>query len=98
MLTAYHDPQLLDYLQFGFPLCVNYYNLKYTSSTVTHLSGTRFPDDVNIYFSTELAHNSIAGPFESVPFDKFHMPPLFTRPKSNDIQRAIVNLSYLGGQ
>ena len=78
ILTEYHDPQLLDYLQFGFPLCVNYDTFQHVPSTVNHLSATRFPDDVNIYFATELAHNSIAGPFESVPFEKFHVSPLLT--------------------
>ena len=76
ILTEYHDPQLLDYLRFGFPLCVNYDTFDHVPSTVNHLSATRFLDDVNIYFSTELAHNSIAGPFESVPFEKFHVSPL----------------------
>ena len=98
ILTEYHDPQLLDYLRYGFPLCVNYDTFQHVSSTVNHLSATCFPDDVNIYFSTELAHNSIAGPFESVPFEKFHVSPLLTRPKSKDSRRVIVNLSYPEGQ
>ena len=65
ILTEYHDPQLLDYLRYGFPLCVNYDTFQHVPSTVNHLSATHFPDDVNIYFSTELAHNSIAGPIIS---------------------------------
>ena len=98
ILKDYHDPQLLDYLRFGFPLCVNYDAFQHAPSTVNHLSATRFPDDVNIYFSTELAHNSIAGPFGSVPFANFHVSPLLTRPKNNDSRRVIVNLSYPEGQ
>ena len=94
ILTEYHDPQLLDYLRFGYPLCVNYDTFQHVPSTVNYLSATRFPDDVNIYFATELAHNSTAGPFESVPFEKFHVSPSLTRPKSNDSRKVIVNLSY----
>ena len=98
ILKDYHDPQLLDYLRFGFPLCVNYDAFQHAPSTVNHLSATRFPDDVNIYFSTELAHNSIARPFGSVPFENFHVSPLLTRPKNNDSRRVIVNLSYPEGR
>ena len=36
--------------------------------------------------------------FESVPFEKFHVSPLLTRPKINDSRRVIVNLSYPEGQ
>ena len=50
ILTEYHDPQLLDYLRYGFPLCVNYDTFQHIPSTVNHLSATCFPDDVNIYF------------------------------------------------
>ena len=97
ILKDYHDPQLLDYLRFGFPLCVNYDDFQHEPSTVNHLSATRFPDDVNIYFSTELAHNSIAGPFESVPFENFHVSRLLTRPKNNYSRRVIVNYHTLRG-
>ena len=71
--------------------CVNYDTFQYTYSRVNHLSATCFPNYVNVYFSTELAHNAIAGPFESVPFDKFHVSPTLTQPKTTDSRRVIVN-------
>ena len=89
---------MLDYLRYGFPLCVHYDTFQHTCSTVNHLSARHFPDDVNIYFSTELTHNSTAGPFESVLFDKFYVSPLLTQAKSNDSRRVIVNLSFPEGQ
>ena len=94
ILKDYHDPQLFDYLRFGFPLSVNYDTFQYNSEVANHASATNFPKDVNIYIQTELHYNALAGPFKTMPFKQLHCSPLLSRPKEGDSRRIIVNLSY----
>ena len=94
ILKDYHDPQLFDYLRFGFPLSVNYDTFQHNSEVANHASATNFSKDVNIYIQTELHHNALAGPFKTMPFKQLHCSPLLSRPKEGDSRRIIVNLSY----
>ena len=97
ILKEYHGPQLFDYLCFGFPLNVNYGTFWYNSEIANHASATNFPQDVDIYIQTELQHNTLTGPFKTMPFKPFHCSPLLSRPQEGDSRRIIVNLSYSEG-
>ena len=97
ILKTYHDPQLFDYLRFGFPLSVNYDTFQHSSGIANHASATNFPKDVDIYIQTELHHSALAGPFKTMPFKPLHCSPLLSRPKEGDSRRIIVNLSYPEG-
>ena len=88
----YNDQLILDYLEFGFPLCVNRRDLQVCTNVVNHPSAVNFPEDVDIYFKKELSHKAIVGPCESFPFT-VHYSPLLSRPKPDDSRRIIVNLS-----
>ena len=85
ILKEYHDPQLFDYLSFGFPLSVNYDTFCHNSEIANHASATNFPQDVGIYIRTELQHNALAGLFETMPFKPFHCSPLLSHPKEGDV-------------
>ena len=88
------DPQLFDYLRFGFPLSINYDMFSHNSEIANHASATNFPQDVDIYIRTELQHNALAGPLKTMPFKPFHCFSLLSHPKEGDSGRIIVNLSY----
>ena len=64
----YNDQLILDYLEFGFPLCVNRMDLQVCTNVDNHPSAVNFPEDVDIYFEKELSHQAIVGPCKSFPF------------------------------
>ena len=89
----FQDQILLDYLEYGFPLCVDRNNFIHNASVANHPSATQFPHDVDIYFEKELKHKAIVGPRPAFPFP-VHYSPLLSRPKPDDTRRIIVNLSF----
>ena len=89
----FHDQILLDYLEYGFPLCVDRNNFIHNASVTNHSSATQFPHDVDIYFEKKLKHKAIVGPRPAFPFP-VHYSPLLSRPKPDDTRRIIVNLSF----
>ena len=93
LCSNYHDPLLLDYLEFGFPLCIDRSKLKFTEFVDNHHSAVNFPHDMDAYFTKELSHKAIVGPCINLPF-KVHHSPMLSRPKVNDTRRVIVNLSH----
>ena len=94
VLKVYRDPILFDYLQFGFPLSLDYSSFQFNESCDNHSSATQHTADVDIYLNKELKHNAMAGPYKSNPFSPLHFSPLLTREKLNDSRRVIVNLSH----
>ena len=92
----YKDQLLLNYLEFGFPLCVNRSGFQLNPHVVNHQSAVDFPDDVDVYFNKELQHKAIVGPFQEFPFP-VHYSPIMSRPKPDDTRRIIVNLSHPKG-
>ena len=93
LCANYHDQKLLDYLEYGFPLCIDRSNFQYNTSGDNHPSATNFPVDVDAYFTKETEHKAIVGPCEYIPFP-VHYSPLLSRPKPDDTRRVIVNMSY----
>ena len=92
LCVNYEDQVLLDYLEYGFPLCVERSNLVHNGHVVNYQSAEQFPADIEAYFQKELNHNAIVGPCDAIPF-LVHYSPLLSRPKSGDTCRVIVNLS-----
>ena len=88
---------LLDYLEFGFPLCVDRSKLLFNTDVVNHYSDDQFPSDIDAYFHKEITQKAIVGPCEHIPF-KTHYSPLLSGPKAGDTRRVIVNLSSPYGQ
>ena len=47
------------------------------------------------FIKTELKHNTLLGPFPSLPFTPCQLSPMMTQPKKNSsLKRIIINLSY----
>ena len=62
-LNRYWDKQIVDLLQYGFPL--DFDRSRCLSSTYeNHASAVKFPDHVN-YIQTEIKYGAILGPFDS---------------------------------
>ena len=94
LCANFDDQLLLDYLKYGFPLCVDRNKLVFNTEVVNHPSAVQFPDDINIYFQTEISHKAIVGPCQNVPLP-VHYCPLSSRPKMRDSGKVIVTLQYI---
>ena len=92
----YHDQKILEYLEFGFPLCIDISRFVFNSNIENHPSANQYPSDVTAYFNKEVKHKAIVGPCTSIPFP-VHFCPMLTRHKPDDTRHVIVNLSHPPG-
>ena len=104
MLVDYHDLQVCDLLQFGFPLGCRepFISLqKCTSSRVRNHKGAReHPEAIENYLSSEIDRCSVLGPFQRNPFvtSDIIVSQLNTVPKKDsDKRRVSLDLSYPQG-
>ena len=89
------DVQLLDMIQFGFPLGYNG-PITNTSEPINHQSANQFPNDISQFIAEEKAHGALIGPFNDSIFDQWqHVSPMMTRPKADPTKRRIItDLSF----
>jgi hypothetical protein len=66
LLQGFHDPQILDLIQYGFPRDLDKFIL--TLAVTNHGSAIHFPAQVNNYLSEEIQFGAILGPFSDPPF------------------------------
>ena len=93
-LGNYWDKQLLQLLEFGFPLDFNR-NCLLRHEPGNHKSATEFPRDVDAYIAEELKYDALLGPFDTHPIASGHCSPFMTRAKPNsDRRRVIIDLSW----
>jgi hypothetical protein len=65
---GFHDQQIFDLIQYGFPLDLDKPNFIPNSAVTNHGSALQFPAAVEKYLSEEINLGSILGPFEDPPF------------------------------
>ena len=94
MLKNYDISKLFHYLQFGFPLSVDYSLFQFKPFTKNHLSAAKNPLGVMKYFNTEVSKKNMYGPFEVQPFTNMHFSPLMARPNPDGGTRIIVDLQW----
>ena len=93
-LEDYWDQQLLQLLQFGFPLDFNRC-CPLQHEVGNHSSANEFPADVDAYIEEECKFGALLGPFDVNPIENAHNSPFMTRNKpSLDRRRVIIDLSY----
>ena len=94
-LSGYYDVQLLDYLEFGWPLDYTA-PLPPVSTHVNHDTNLDHQPHIQKFFETELKHGAILGPFVHPPFIPWtQISPIMTRPKKGTKDRRIViDLSF----
>ena len=96
-LTNYWDQQLLQLLEFGFPLDFNR-NCPLRCEGTNHSSAIEHPSDVDAYIKEETEFNAILGPFQQNPIEGGHCSPFMTRHKPNsDRRHVIIDLSWPQG-
>ena len=82
LLADYKFSRVCDYVEFGFPLTLNYKDFTYNTEVNNHPSAIQFPQAVKDYLVTEISYNVMVGPFDT------HPPPLknFTSPNDDKTQ------------
>ena len=99
MLAEYHDVQLVDYLEYGWP--VDYTaDQPPVSAKENHRESQDNAVHIKKYVDKELECGALYGPFDEPPFRPWtQFSPLMTRPKRNSqARRVIVDLSFPGAQ
>ena len=92
-LVGYWDQQLLQLIEYGFPLDFNR-ACKLRHEGVNHNSAIQFPNDIEAYISEETHHGAMLCPFERNPVEGGHISPFMTRHKpDSDRRRVIIDLS-----
>jgi hypothetical protein len=94
LARGHSDPQIVELLQFGFPLDLDKSKFIPSSKIINHSSSLSFPSEVNNYLSEEIKFGSILGPFSDPPYPDLHCSPLMTAPKDSCKCRVIVDLSF----
>jgi hypothetical protein len=96
---GFHDTQILDLIQYGFPLDLDKSNFLPNSAVTNHGSALKFPEAVDTYFRTETHFGAMLGPFPDPPFPDLHCSPHMTAHKDgsdlsfSSAQRQAVNAS-----
>lgn len=93
------DPWVIDLVKFGFPLQFNGdFGLLSDIEHPNHSSANNYTRHVKSYIDSEVANETLIGPFIERPFTKICVAPMMTRPKSNPSKRRIiVDYSYPEG-
>jgi hypothetical protein len=85
---GFHDLQVLDLIQYSFPLDLDKSHFLSNSAITNHGSALQFPVAVNrldTNLSSETQFGSMLGPFPDPPFQDLHCSPLITAPKAAQI-------------
>ena len=98
ILKNYDLKILGQYLEYGFPLNLDYNLFQYNEIVDNHKSALQNPNGVVKYFATEVQKEAMAGPFDVKPFTKTHFSPLMARDKPDGGICVIVDLSWPIGQ
>ena len=94
MFKNYWDQQLVQLVEFGFPLDFNRNSVLHYDEK-NHSSAIEFPDDIRVYLNEEIKHGAIMGPYDVNPIPNCHVSPFMTREKPNaPTRRVIIDLSW----
>jgi hypothetical protein len=91
---GFRDTQILDLIQYGFPLDLDKSSILPNLAVTNHRSALQFLAEVDSYFREEIHFGAMLGPFPDPPFPDLHCSPLMTAPKDGNKRRIIVDLSF----
>lgn len=97
-LLHYEDQIIFDFLQFGWPTGYAL-SVLLKSTPVNHSSALAFKDHVQHFLDTEIAYNTLTGPFDHNPLPH----PLVCSPqqtvlkRDSDKCRVVMDLSFPPG-
>ena len=94
-LYDYHNPNIVKFLRYGWPINYTAGTLPEASSS-NHPSAISYPEHVDYYIATELEHRTIAGRFLHNPLPRPLISSLLqTIPKRGSTKRQVVmDLSF----
>ena len=84
-LHGYWDQQLLDLIEFGFPLDFDR-TITLNSTEANHYSALQYPDHIENYLTDEIKNGATYGKYAF----SCHISPFFTRDKPNSKNRRVI--------
>jgi hypothetical protein len=98
-LVDYHDQEIIEFLEFGFPLGV-IGHIPDNPPCKNHNGANKFPDSIDAYIVEELQAGSIIWPFDKSPFEiPAVFSPLSTVEKRDSTKRRVImDLSFPEGR
>ena len=96
-LVEYHDSELCEYLEFGWPLGIDpSYPLK--STLKNHSSSFQFAAEMDNFIGKQLSSAALSGPCVLNPFDSdVTISPMMTVPKKPNGRRIVIDASFGNG-
>ena len=92
-LADYFRKDLVEYLEFGFPIGVDPEG--HTEPCLkNHSSSYMFFSYLDKFCIKEIINGGLSGPFSSVPFETFQLSPMMTAPKKPSGRRPVFDASY----
>ena len=93
MLTDYHDTDLCDFLEFGWPLGLDP-SVELKSTLRNHSSSIQFSDDMDKFIIKQIGAAALSGPFIINPFENICVSPMMTVPKKPSGRRVVIDASF----
>ena len=92
-MAGYFRSDLVDYLEYGFPIGVDPDG--HTEPTLkNHSSSYMFFSHMDKFCLKEISKAGLTGPFGSVPFNPYQISPMMTSTKKPSSRRAVFDASF----
>ena len=92
-LIGYKSPELVQFLEFGFPLGLEE-NPMLSPSLRNHGSSYQYFPWLDKFFVDGLVKGGLSGPCGAAPFDSVMVSPLMTAPKKPSSRRAVFDATF----
>ena len=92
-LVGYTSPELVQFLEFGFPLGLKD-SPELSPALRNHGSSYQYFPWIDRFFSDGLLKGGLTGPCGAVPFDTIMVSPLMTASKKPSSRRAVYDATY----
>ena len=93
-LIGYHSPEILQFMEYGFPLGIDHQVPTLTPALANHGSAYQFYPWLDKFFTTGLLRGGVTGPCGTVPFGEAMISPLMTAEKKPSSRRAVFDATY----
>ena len=94
-LLGYEGVDIIQYLQFGFPIGVLRQKVPDLSPSLrNHGSSYQYYTFLDKFISTGIVNCELTGPFKSPPFNEVHISPLMTAVKKPNGRRSVFDATF----
>ena len=93
LLATYPKKDILDKLEFGFPIGISK-EPDLEPSLKNHSSSYLFYSWLDKFCIKEIQHCGLTGPFGNVPFSEYHISPMMTSHKKPDKRRCVFDATF----